>query len=545
MSHLSLGAARPAALLVLAVALCTAACNLSPVDPGTPVPAHFAEEAIAAGVEHRYDGESDHFVGGGVATFDCDQNLLPDLYIAGGTEPAALFVNRSTAGGALSFERRASETTDLAAVTGAYPIDIDSDRVTDLAVLRNGENVLLRGVGDCTFERANERWGFDGGNDWNTAFSARWDPGATFPTLAIGRYLGTTDPNEYFCADNELIRPAPTTDGFAAAEPLSPGWCTLSMLFSDWNRSGVRDLRVSNDRHYYGADSDGQEQLWRIDDATAPLEYTAADGWQTLHIWGMGIASYDVTGDGMPDYYLTSQGDNKLQTLADGTTQPTYEDIALDMNATAHRPYEGDTTKPSTAWHDDFQDFNNDGFVDLFVTKGNVEAMPEYAAEDPNNLMLGQPDGTFVESAEQAGLVDYARSRGAAVTDLNADGLLDIVVVTRRENVRLWRNTGPAAGTGTFGNWVELKIEQGGANRDAVGAWVEIRTNDRTQLREITVGGGHVSGTLGPVHFGLGGADNARVRITWPDGEVGPEIDVDANSLYEIVRGEPDAFRLR
>ena len=277
----------------------------------------------------------------------------------------------------------------------------------------------------------------------------------------------------------------------------------------------------------------------------ARRQYTSADGWQTLRIFGMGIASYDVTGDGMPEYYLTSQGDNKLQTLADGSTQPNYSDIALDMDATATRPYEGDTTLPSTAWHDDFQDFNNDGLIDLFVTKGNVEEQPEYAAEDPNNLMLGRSDGTFVESAAQAGLVDFARSRGAAVTDLNADGLLDIVVVTRRENVRLWRNTGPADGTGAFGTWVELKLEQDGVNRDAVGAWIEIEAGGRTQRREITVGGGHVSGVLVPVHFGLGDADNAQVRVTWPDGEAGPDIDVEANALYKIVRGETEAERLR
>ena len=55
---------------------------------------------------------------------------------------------------------------------------------------------------------------------------------------------------------------------------------------------------------------------------------------------------------------------------------------------------------PSTAWHAEFQDVNNDTFIDLFVAKGNVEAMPEFASQDPSNLLLGDPDGTFTESAE-------------------------------------------------------------------------------------------------------------------------------------------------
>ena len=100
--------------------------------------------------------------------------------------------------------------------------------------------------------------------------------------------------------------------------PLAPGWCALSMLFTDWDRSGRRDLRVTNDRHYYSDYSEGQEQLWRIASGEPPRLYTADDGWANLNIWGMSIASYDVTGDGLPEYFLSSIADNKLQTLADG-----------------------------------------------------------------------------------------------------------------------------------------------------------------------------------------------------------------------------------
>ena len=132
-----------------------------------------------------------------------------------------------------------------------------------------------------------------------------------------------------------------------------------------------------------------------------PVPYTAADGWRPLQIWGMGIASQDVTGDGVPEVFLTSQGDNKLQTLVHRAGAPTYKDIALPRGVTASRPFAGGDVLPSTAWHAEFQDVNNDGFVDLFVTKGNVDAQPDYANRDPSNLLLGTADGTFVESAER------------------------------------------------------------------------------------------------------------------------------------------------
>ncbi len=510
---------------------------------GVEVP-RFAEEAAAAGIQHAYRGGSRFFVGGGVAAFDCDDDGRPELYLAGGEQPAALFHNDSPPGEALAFSRLPDPATDLAQVTGAYPLDLDSDGVTDLAVLRDGENVLLRGLGDCRFERANERLGFDGGEGRSTAFSATWEGDATLPTLGIGDYVTLDDTGTPIgCPDNWLFRPA--GDGYAAPEPLAPGYCPLSMLFSDWDRSGRRDLRVSNDRHYYGDTSDGAEQLWRLEPGEPPRPYTAEDGWQRVRIWGMGIASQDLTGDGYPEVYLTSQADNKLQTLADGPERPTYTDMALDRGVTATRPYAGDTGLPSTGWHAEFADVNNDGMADLFVATGNVEAMPEYAARDPSNLLLGRRDGTFVEAAEAAGIVSFARARGGSLVDLNLDGLLDLVVVNREENVLVWRNLG--AGTADdpepMGAWVALRLHQPGPNSDAIGAWVEIRAGERTIRRELTVGGGHLSGSLGWTHAGIGDEEGAEVTITWPDGTREGPIAVDANGWDRIERGSEEAER--
>ena len=505
----------------------------------------FVEEAAVAGVDHRYDGEFTYFVGGGLAVLDCDADGLPDLYLAGGAEPAALYRNESTVGGALAFTAVPSPTTDLTEVTGAYPLDVDADGLVDIAVLRVGETVLLRGTGGCAFERANELWGFDGGDAWSVAFSATWEDESTLPTLAIGNYLVLDDENEplpsYDCDDNELFRPA--DDGtYAAPTALRPAWCTLSLLFSDWDRSGSRDLRVSNDRHYYIG---GQEQLWRIEAGTAPELWTREEGWQPLRIWGMGIASYDVTGDGYPEVYLTSQADNKLQTLVNGANQPEYGDIAIRRGVTAHEPYAGDVTMRSTAWHPEFEDVNNDGFIDLFVSKGNVEAMADYAARDPNNLLVGQPDGTFVEGGADAGIATFQRGRGAALADLNLDGLLDLVVVNRRESVQVWHNvgSGDAAAPAPMGNWLAVRLEQPGANRDAIGAWIEVRAGDRVSTRELTIGGGHASGQLGWSHFGLGEADRAEIRVTWPDGEVGSWQQVEPNGFAVVDRATGEILR--
>ena len=492
-------------------------------------PPRFVEETAVAGVDHRYTGGFEFFVGGGVAAFDCNDDGFTDLFFAGGAGPASFYRNVGARGGPLRFARGDGLPSGLTDVTGAYPLDVDGDGVTDLAVLRVGENLLLRGRGGCRFERANEAWRFAGGGAWSTAFSATWEGGSAWPTVAVGNYIDRAQPGAPWgtCHDNALYRPAADGAGFAHRLSLRPGHCSLSALFSDWDRSGRPALRFTNDRQY---NRGGEEQLWRVQPGAPPQLYGRGDGWQHLRIWGMGIASYDVTGDGYPDYLLTSMGDTKLRALADGAERPAYADQAYGRGLTAHRPFAGDSDRPSTGWHADFQDVDNDGLVDVFIAKGNVEAMADFAERDPNNLLLGQPDGTFTESAAAAGLLSYHRARGAAVVDLNLDGLLDIVVVNRQAPAELWRNTTPG------GNWLALRLRQDGANRDAVGAWIEVRAGRRTWRRELTVGGGHVGGVLGWTHFGLGPAERASVRVQWPGGDWGRWVDVAAGQWLVIDR---------
>ncbi len=514
----------------------------SRAQEATPLIPKFVDETASSGVQSRFDGEWEYMVGGGVAVTDCNDDGFPDLYVAGGTNRATLYRNVSTRGGALQFKRDPG-ALELTNVTGAYPLDVDGDGRMDLFVLRVGENVLFRGLGNCRFARANEAWGIQGGDEWSTAFSATWERGNAFPTLAVGNYIDRAQVDEPWgkCAPNVLQRPVnASARRYSSAAPLKPSFCSLSMLFTDWNRSGAQSLRISNDREYYKG---GQEQLMRLETGKAPAFYTAAEGWRKLQIWGMGIASEDLDGDGYPEVYLTSMADQKLQTLAAPTVTPltpAYTDVAFKRGVTAHRPYTGDTTRPSTGWHAQFADVNNDARSDLFVAKGNVAKMPDFALADPNNLLLQNPDSTFLEAGDKAGVASTKRGRGAAVVDLNLDGLLDLVVVNRWDNAELWRNTG----TSPAQRWVQLRVKQPAPNVDAIGAWLEVRLDGgRVQRKEITVGGGHASGELGWVHFGAGNAKTVEVRVQYPGAEWTPWQGVNADAFSILERGKaPQAW---
>ncbi|WP_292251511.1 hypothetical protein [Marivivens sp.] len=147
----------------------------------------FLSRSDAIGVEQIYQGGWNHFVGGGVAVFDCNDDHMPDFYAAGGGGASRLFVNRSDQGGLLSFEIVA--TLSLDEVIGAYPLDIDSDSNLDLVILRDGSNTVLKGFGGCQFEPAPSEWNFEGGDEWTTSFTATFENGEVWPTLAFGNYV--------------------------------------------------------------------------------------------------------------------------------------------------------------------------------------------------------------------------------------------------------------------------------------------------------------------------------------------------------------------
>ena len=447
--------------------------------------------------EHRYEGGWEHFVGGGLAVFDCDDDALPDVFAAGGSAPAALIRNEG------DFNFRSAAIPAMTGVTGAYPIDLDGDGVLDLFVLRVGENRVLKGQGDCQFRDATTEMGIPANDRWSTAFTVWWEGDAQRPTLAIGNYVDRDDPDGPFraCDDNVILRPS--AQGYRA-ELLQPGYCPLSILAAKDAR-GKETLRLSNDRHYYV--DQGHEQMWDIGERRF---LGVQDGWDNVALWGMGIASRDLNGDGLDEVMLTSMGDQLLQfAQKDGG----YRAADYALGTYAQRPHVGGDGRPSTGWHAEFGDVNNDARADLFIAKGNVDQMPGMAMQDPNTLLMQNPDGSFAEASHLAGVAAMERSRGAALVDFDLDGRLDLIVANRRAPLEVYRNVTPDTG-----GWITVDLAQDSGNRNAIGAIVSVQSADHAQTVQHVIGGGHAGGQLLARHFGLGEAAQAEVTITWPDG---------------------------
>ena len=304
--------------------------------------------------------------------------------------------------------RRSRATHRPDRVNGAYPLDVDGDGLVDLAVLRVGRERRCCAASATAASSGRTRPGL--------RRRRRPDDGVQRDLGGLGRPADAGDrqlprarrrpASRRHCADSQLLRPAATATGYGATDPAgarATARCRCSSATGIG--SGRRDLRVSNDRALLRTDGRSSSGGWPRR-AAAALHGRRRLG--RVKIGGMGIASHDLTGDGFPEVYLTSQGDNKLQTLAGG---PAPADLPRHRaRARRHRdpPFTGGDALPSTAWHPEFQDVNNDGFIDLFVSKGNVDDAARLRHRDPSNLLIGQPDGTFIEGAEEAGIVSFA-----------------------------------------------------------------------------------------------------------------------------------------
>ena len=250
------------------------------------------EEAASAGIDHSYTGGWEFFVGGGVASLDCNGDRLPDLVIAGGASPAGFYVNESATGEALAFKPLDTglNAEDLTGVLGAYPLDIDNDRYMDLVLLKLGRNLVLRGGPDCRFEKANREFAYDCGTAWSIPQMLResgkkhaFPDHARSANIMLDR-IASVERHSVTCEPNQLAASPPGEPRLPDAIDAGARLCALFLLFNRTATVGTARL-PSPDRQYYRE----ARTLWQMSQvARRGSKHSASQGWQRLTIWGMG-----------------------------------------------------------------------------------------------------------------------------------------------------------------------------------------------------------------------------------------------------------------
>ena len=237
----------------------------------------------------------------------------------------------------------------------------------------------------------------------------------------------------------------------------------------------------------------------------------------------MGAVFQDYDNDGRPDILVTELP-REIYGLYHNDGQGQFSNQSLEAGL-------GSLTAGSSGWGIGLEDFDNDGWKDLFVAQShvldNVESIDHSLHYRELPLMALNHHGRFERT--ESGVTVPIAGRGAAFGDLNNDGWMDAVVSVLGGHPLILMNRGGQA------HWLSVTLRGTRSNRDGFGA--RVRVNGQT--RTATTAGSYLSANDKRLHFGLGEAKTATVEVAWPSGARQTLKDVNADQFLEIR--EPEA----
>jgi hypothetical protein len=480
---------------------------------------------------------------GGVAVFDYNRDGRPDIFFTNGANLATLTKDspkyrnrlfRNDGNGVFT------DVTDAAGLagggfdTGVAVGDYDNDGYPDIFVAGVHKSTLYHNNGNGTFTDVTEQAGL---NHWNDpefgplwAVTAAWvdvnNDGLLdlfvlnylqwqYKPTPLCDFLGTPDychPRYYKGLPNQLF----LNKGNGKFQDVSAEWGIrkavgkgMGVGVADYDLDGKPDLFVTNDGYYNSLFHNLGNKFEEV--AMSAGVALAEDG---NFISGMGLDFRDFNNDGYPDISFIALN-NQTFPLFLNTGKGGFREITAESGMRA-------LTVHMAGFGAGLYDFDNDGWKDLFVTRGHVGALaqPGQGVDQHNTVFHNLGRGEKWEAlTEEAGLdaTPMARHRGCAFGDLDGDGRVDVVTTAMGRPAEIWMNR--SSGTN---HWLDIALEGTRSNRDGIGARIKVVTKGiGAQYNHMTSSVGYASSSLGPVHFGLGADKHAEtVEIVWPSAAV-------------------------
>ena len=567
-----------------------AAASLAAAAPAPSVSSErwFEDVTERAGVARRHTNRSFEnpyaeimagytALGAAVAVADFDGDGFEDVFVTDSADgsPNLLYRNDGdftfTEMGAAAGVSAGNDATNASA--DALWLDYDNDGRPDLFVVRFGQSQLFHNEGKHRFREVTQQAGLTRYANAITAVAFDYDRDG-WVDLFVGNYFQPVNlfnpdtprffPESFETADNGggvtvwrnqqdgTFRDTTKEAGFALS-----GW-TLDLGHADADQDGDDDLYVACD---FGTDRffvNNGNGTFR--DATK--ETIGIDTKKGMNAeWG------DYDNDGWLDVFVTNITDDYMREGnflwrnngpgPDGKV--TFSDVARETG----------THDTGWGWGGKFFDYDNDGWLDLYVVNGWVSAGPESYVPDifemivrPNvdladarswppmgkkslsgyqkkRLFHNQGGGLFKDDAPRHGLDATRDGRGIAVADFDNDGRLDLFVANANNLPYLYRNTAPASA-----HWAGFVLEGKASNREAIGARLRLTTGGRTLIRFVDGGNGFAAQSSRRIHFGLGRAGLGtaeridKLEVLWPSGRRQTFENLPADRWVRLVEGD-------
>ncbi len=530
----------------------TALASARAQEPSLPV---FEDVTEAAGLRFKHsfgDEKLSNIVegtGAGAMFFDYDGDGWLDIYFVNGRYNPAVSDNtgrrlRGKLSNSLYRNNRDgtfSDVTEAAGVSGGETYgsacsaaDYDGDGDLDLLVLNYGPNVFYRNNGDGTFTDVTEkagladpRWSLsglwidhdaDGDLDLFVTNYLEYDAGQFRAFYAASGYPG---PLSYHGQPDALYRnngDGTFTDVTQQAGAFVPEGRGMSSTAADFFNRGRLDIFVANDameNDYLSNQGDGSF----LNDALV-LGLAFGEGGQGVS--SMGPVFGDIDRDGKLDLYIPDMGYGCL-----------YMNRGDFFEDATHASGLSIVCGQYTGWGAVLQDFDNDGYLDLYVANG--DAHHEYGEEAV--LVKNDGKGHFVDVAKRSGPYFQQKlvARGATWGDYDNDGDVDLLAAHLNDAPRLLRNDGG----NTRNHWLSVQALLHNGRSDAIGARITVTTSSLVQIDDLIPVRGYLSQGDPRPHFGLGSAAKAdHVEVRWPDGTTTVLSDVPANQILKVAKPE-------
>jgi hypothetical protein len=525
---------------------------------GAKGPIHFSFRPIefALDSDETPQRHAPETMAGGVAVFDYDNDGYLDIFLTNGADINTLrktspkYYNRLFHNNGDGTFTDVTEKAGLAGTgydMGVAIGDYDNDGYEDIFVGGVYRNTLYHNNGDGTFTDVTQEAGLA---QPDKEYGPLWSVGAGWVDvnndglldLFIVNYLkwdGTKEPACLFEGKPEYCHPkyyketpnqlflnkghGKFLDISAESGIRAHAGKGMAVGVADYDGDGLPDLFVTNDKLF--------NTLFH-NKGNLKFEEVAFEAGVALPehgnlISGMGVDFRDLNNDGYPDIAVVAL-DTETFPLYLNDKKGAFTEITAKSGMAL-------LSNPMSGYSPNIADFDNDGWKDLFVSRGDVQSKAMASRrhiEQVNTVFRNVPGGKWTALTEEAGFDAQPprRHRGSAFGDFNHDGKLDLVVSALSAPAEIWINDSP-----NENHWLEIALQGTKSNRDGIGAKIRLTAGGQTQYNHATTATGYASSSAGPVHFGLGGAKTVdEIEIRWPSGMVQTLKDVAGDQLLRM-----------